>query len=441
MSKQSGCAKILFALALFLGSIAPSYGAAEAESTAQANPPKHDFAVVLATKDQTHPNFGEGCPVAFAINGVQGRTLVLTRGKTYTFDVDSNPMHDLYITTDPAGWGVGTLTEGVQGNFIYKGVVTFKPTAATPDVVYYQCRNHKYMGGKIHVVNPGDEGKIKVEEPVAKAASARPTLSKLDKNEVKQRLNFAEMFIGKSDSAKRVAASSNEEAKGKYKTAQAKLAEAMSAFDSGNLEDAKARSEEAMAIMNEAARLVPSESMQKMAKARYEELAQGLTTLEGSYKQNYEAIARKGNAKDITRLDSDKIRKMMDSAKAFSEKGNYEEANKILSEAMNEASGALNKMLANKEISYETKFSSPAQEYENELTHFSSVMEAVQQAIAQEPPPPSTTTMLNYYLAKAKEKRELAETKARQQDFVAALENIKGGAGQLDAASKLIGQQ
>ena len=438
MPYQSSFARILLAASLFLGSIVSSSAATETEGATPPIPPKHDFAVALATKDQTHPHFGEGCPVAFTVNGVQGRTLVLTRGKTYTFDVDSNPMHDLYLTTDPAGWGVGTMTEGVKGNFIYKGVITFKPTSATPDVVYYQCRNHKYMGGKIHVVNPGEEDKIKIEEPVAKIASAQPVVSKLDKNEVGQRLNFVEMFTGKSDAAKRIAASSNEEAKGKYKGAQGKLAEARSAFDSGNLQEAKTRADEAMAMMNEAARLVPSESMRKMSKARNDELAQGLITMDASYKQNYDAIAREDGAKDIPKPDSDRIHKLMDAAKAFSEKGNYEEANKILSDTMNELSVALNKMLANRAISYETKFSSPAQEYEHELSHFTVLLDAIQQAITETPPPQATINMMNYYLTKGKESRDLAGVDAKQQDFAAALENIRKGAGQLEAAVKLL---
>ena len=438
MIYQSKFARTLFAAALFLGSIASSSGATEADGAAQANPPKYDFTVTLATKDQTHPHFGEGSEVGFVVNGIQGRTLILTRGKTYTFNVDSNPMHDFYLSTDPVGWGVGTLTEGVEGNFIYKGVVTFKPAAATPDAVYYQCRNHKYMGGKIHVVNPGEEDKIKIEEPVAKAAPAQSAVSKLDKNEIKQRLSFVEMFISGSDAAKRIAASSNEDAKGKYKNAQDKLAEAKSAFDSDNLQEAKTRSDEAMAMMNEAARQVPSESTQKMAKARNEELVQNLTTMEASYKQNYEAIAKEGGAKDIQKPDSDKTRKMMDSAKTLSEKGNYEEANKILSDTLNELSGALNKMLANRAISYEMKFSSPAQEYEHELAHFSSLEDAIQQAITQEQPPQSTVTMMNYYLNKGKEKRDQASADAKQQNFASALENIKDGTKQLETAFKLL---
>lgn len=120
-----------------------------------------DFTVTSATKDKTHPYYGKGTDTGFVVNGVQGGSLVLVRGKTYTFDIETGVMHDFYLATKAIGWGASTLTEGVKGNFTYKGIVTFTPTAATPDTVYYACRNHKYMGGEIHVVNRGEEGKFK----------------------------------------------------------------------------------------------------------------------------------------------------------------------------------------------------------------------------------------------------------------------------------------
>ena len=446
MLYQFNCARILFAAALFMVNAVPAFGETAADSAAQANPPKYDFTVTLATKDQTHPHFGEGSEVGFVINGIQGRTLVLVRGKTYTFDVDTSPMHDFYLSTDPVGWGIGTLTEGVEGNFTYKGVITFRPTAETPDLVYYQCRNLKYMGGTIHVVNPGEEGKVKTTEPTAKAALVQKVYSTLDEDEIKQRLDFVEMFISKSDAAKRISASNNREAKEIYMDAQDRLTAAkVAAFYSGNLQEAKTKSDEAMSMMTEAMQRVPSKSMQIMAMTRNEELVQGLTTLEASYKQSYETIISKGGAKDILRLDSDKIHRIMDLAKALSDKGSYYEANKILSRTMdemlstmNEVSRILNEILANRAISYEMEYSSPTHEYEHELARFSSLEEVIQQAVAQEHSPQATITMISHYVNKGKEKRDQASADAKQQNFAAALENIKNGIEQLEAASKLL---
>jgi len=161
MQFKLGCHSLLFVAALLLGSAPAAIAETPADSAAQAQPAEHDFAVITATKDKTHPYYGKGDQLGMVVNGVQGGTLVLVRGKTYTFDVNTGVMHDFYFSTKPVGWGTGTITKGVQGQFTYKGVVTFSPTAETPDTIYYACRNHKFMGNEIHVVNRGDEGKFK----------------------------------------------------------------------------------------------------------------------------------------------------------------------------------------------------------------------------------------------------------------------------------------
>lgn len=153
--------KLFLVGALLLGSAISASGETTKDGAAETAPAEIDFTVTAAPKDESHPYFGKGNPLGFVVNGVQGRTLTLFRGKTYTFNIDTGPMHDFYITNNAKGWGGAAVTTGVNGNFTYKGVVTFTPSAATPDLVYYACQNHQYMGGEIHVVNPGEEGKPK----------------------------------------------------------------------------------------------------------------------------------------------------------------------------------------------------------------------------------------------------------------------------------------
>ncbi len=430
---------IFHAVALILSCTASAFGETAKDVAAQAKPAKYDFAVVSVTKDQTHPHFNEGSPIGFVVNGVQGRTLVMVRGRTYTFDIDTGVMHDFYLSTNPVGWGTGTLTEGVEGNFIYKGVLTFKPAAGTPDVIYYQCRNHKFMGGQIHIVNPGEEDKIKIQEPTASASAGKAVIPAVNKGELKQKLSFVEMLINNSDSAKRIAASDNAEAKAKYKDAQDSLAEGKSAFDSDNLQLSKTKIDGAMGLMNEAAQLVPSNYVLKMAKERFEELLHGIKGLEASYAQNYEAMAKEGNAKNIKKLDSDKIHKTIDSAKALFEEGKHDQANKILSDLQTEISDVLNAMLANATKTYEMKFSSPEQEYEYELALYNSHEEVLPQAIEQMHPSPEGLALMESHVKNGKEKRDQAIAEAKRHNFAAALGNIKSGSEQLVEALRSIG--
>ena len=376
--------------------------------------------------------------MAFVVNGVQGRTLVLVRGKTYTFNIDTGVMHDFYFSTNPVGWGIGTLTEGVESQFIYKGIVTFKPAAETPDVIYYQCRNHKFMGGQIYIANPGEEDKIETLEPPTVTTPIQADIPPVNKDELKQKINFLEISINKSDSAKRIAASNNAEAKAKLKDAQGILTVGKSAFDSDNLQLAKTKIDEAYGLMTEAARLVPSEFMQKKAKNNFDEAVQGVKGLETSYVQSYEAIV-KGGGKKIEKLDSDKIHRMIGSARALFEEGKYDKANEIISDAKGEISSALANMFTHTTTSYDTIFSLLEQEYTFELAHFSSHEKELLQVIEQMHPSPAEITLMESQIKIGKEKRDQAIADAKQQNFAGALEKIKNATGLLEAALKSAG--
>ncbi|XP_014666234.1 PREDICTED: protein Skeletor, isoforms B/C-like isoform X2 [Priapulus caudatus] len=148
--------------------------------------------------------------IAFYVNGMLIPELVLKRGETYRFRVETgnNPSspaeyHPVYIADDATGgyaqrsdaersqlqiyFGIdasgnpvpeaaGTLCEFMSGdgdpeNYAtfeaYKeaelslnchrprkaGVFTWTPDSSTPDLVYYQCYQHRYLGWKIHVVD------------------------------------------------------------------------------------------------------------------------------------------------------------------------------------------------------------------------------------------------------------------------------------------------
>ncbi len=428
-------------LLLLLGAALPAFGQpAAGRGSVQANPAEYDFDVTAATKDQTHPHYGEGSKLGFVVNGVQGRSLVVVRGKTYTFNVHTNPMHDFYLTLEPMGWGTGTLTEGVKGNFTYRGVVTFSPTAATPDTVYYGCRNHQFMGGEIHVVNPGEEWKVKLNEPAAAAGAAQKSLPAIDRDELTQRLNFATAFIFNSDASQRITEGQNSEAKTKYADAVDKINNATEAFNDDDLQQAKSRLEDAMSLMTAAARLAPSEAMQQRAKAKNEEMIVGVMSLEASYKKNREEMLKQGGSRKIPpALDSDSIHQRIDDARALSDVGKYEDANAILTDVMGKISSALNELLANSTMSYEMKFKSPGEEYAYELDHYASLEKAIPLAIDQKQPSPQALKLMENYVSKAKDKHEQAAADAKQNDMMNALENIKNGIQQLETALRIIG--
>ncbi len=121
---------------------------------------KTKFNLTIEKKTDEHPYFGKGSENGYAVNGTQGKTLLLKRGKKYTFQMKSVPeTHPFYLATDTE---LGRVGEGedayfgdeVDGQFsVGTETLVFEPNDETPDTLYYQCGVHPYMGGKIEIKN------------------------------------------------------------------------------------------------------------------------------------------------------------------------------------------------------------------------------------------------------------------------------------------------
>ena len=108
----------------------------------------------------------------FEINGVTQKELYLFENCEYTFISESFTTHPPYLTESATGGpsateysrgvtseykqytthpGTTTITHDTNPEYYYY-TFTFTPGADTPDVLYYQCKNHLNMGGKINIV-------------------------------------------------------------------------------------------------------------------------------------------------------------------------------------------------------------------------------------------------------------------------------------------------
>lgn len=99
----------------------------------------------------------------YFVNGVDGPTLDLSRGRTYVFNVDTSG-HPFHISTDPNGGSgfPGVYEQGVsvtqpdsnEDDATQTGTLTFTVPDEAPDQLYYQCGVHGNMGGEITVSDP-----------------------------------------------------------------------------------------------------------------------------------------------------------------------------------------------------------------------------------------------------------------------------------------------
>ena len=428
-------------------SAAESPVAAEPEPTAapaDQDIPPNMFNVTSGPKDSTHFNYGIGSDQGFSVNGVQGKELVVVRGQTYTFNVDTDIKHDFYLSKSPRGWGAATLTDGVKGNFTYKGTVTFTPNDNTPDVVYYQCRNHKYMGSKIHVVNPGEEDSVVFgvhDADTKPAMTAQPRVKSAftgGGSQAKQKVMFAEMLISLSPAAKRIEASNNAEARNLLAEARSLLEKAKSAQAAGNDADAIETVDEALRNMTEATQMVPSESQLTELRAHYEELLHAARTYEKSYRRNLKLMQKKGK-KDLPDLDIDKIGETIADAEKLAANEQYAEANKTLSKLQRTITGALTQLLADETMDYTLTFDTPQEEYEYELSRYKSYEELIPIAIEQKNPAKQSRILMDSFVDKARGIYELSGPKADEGDYTTAIQMLQGATSHLQRALRIVG--
>lgn len=113
--------------------------------------------VLLAIGVQLSPaptvNVGFSGSTAYVIGGTNNPTLTLERGGTYVFQVNATG-HPFYLKTISGSTGTGNLyTNGVTGNGVQIGSLTFAVPTNAPASLYYHCSLHTGMGGALRITN------------------------------------------------------------------------------------------------------------------------------------------------------------------------------------------------------------------------------------------------------------------------------------------------
>ena len=89
----------------------------------------------------------------FTINNVGNPTLTLRRGTTYIFS-GGNSSHPFYIKSIQGNGTGNAFTNGVTGNGLTGGTLTFAVPSNAPNTLFYDCSIHSQMTGTINIVDP-----------------------------------------------------------------------------------------------------------------------------------------------------------------------------------------------------------------------------------------------------------------------------------------------
>jgi tetratricopeptide (TPR) repeat protein len=383
--------------------------------------------------------------MGFLINGVSGKRLVLERGKSYTFDIRTDPKHDVYLSKKVIGWGSAPIAEGVTGAYTYKGKMIFSPGSSTPDNVYYSCRNHPHMGALIQIVNPGEKAKaIKQSTTPSPAAAAiqslgsRGTGSKVTASKVKQKLMFAEM-MSKSKGSKRVLASQNSEAKQLLNNAKSLISKGREKSQAGALPEALALADKSLKMMSEATRLVPGEEEMAQLADNYKSSLVGIRDYQKSHKANLARLEKLGTVSDDARYNEEEVAIKLSKAQVLADNKSYVRANVILSEVQKTITVALHRMLDSSTIVYDLNFATAADEYEYELKRFVGYEELIPVAIEAKKPAPGAIKLMNSFHEKARKRRDQAVARAAEGKHGDAIAMLQQATKTIRRALRMVG--
>ena len=398
------------------------------------------FVVTVGPKKSTHPAYGKGHAMGFLVDGVSGKELVIERGKVYTFEIVTNPKHDVYLSKKAVGWGGAPFAAGVEGAYTYKGEMTLKADKETPDQLFYACRNHPYMGGVIHVVDKGQKVDIKQQVAASKAAGGAVStkVATVTQSKVKQKLMFAEMMLG-AQGTKRVLASQNDEAKQLVADARKKLNEGREQSLAGALPEALALADQSLKMLSEASRLVPGDEEIAQQAESYKTMLVEIRDYQKSYRDNIKRMERTAGVADDVKLDEKKLAAELAQAKNLAEKKNYVRANKLLRQVQTTLTGALHKILDSKTIVYDLKFDTPSDEYEYELKRFTGYEELIPVAIEAKKPAPGAVKLMESFLSKARSRRDEAVAKADAGDYPMAIAMLLQATKTVRRALRMVG--
>ena len=116
----------------------------------------HEYTVTVDTKTSAHPYSGSGSSSAYFLDGVEAPSIILAPNQTYRFDQSdsTNSSHPLDFYVDAAknaSYTTGVTVSGTAGSAgAYTEIVVGEDT---PQVLYYQCQSHGYMGSVASILS------------------------------------------------------------------------------------------------------------------------------------------------------------------------------------------------------------------------------------------------------------------------------------------------
>ncbi|MFZ5522955.1 MAG: hypothetical protein ACOY9D_02575 [Pseudomonadota bacterium] len=258
------------------------------------------------------------------------------------------------------------------------------------------------------------------------------------REEVLQEMQLVKMLLAKSPLAERAASNNDGQIKQPMELARTLYNRANEAFNAGNMVWAGAFLDEALSVLEDAARL-SSDPLQVETKQRahYAELLDDVRAFDATYQD-----VRKGMPpKDVKNYDTkiEPTRVLIHRAQTLMRDSQYTEASELLEKVHAIYISVLNELLASTAFVYDTNFKSPAEEFEYELARYRSYEELIPIARAQFKPDEYTLKLSERYVHEGRTAQGAAEKQAADGNHPAAIKTLQEATKRLQTALRTIG--
>lgn len=402
------------------------------------------FLIGLAKKDYTHPYFGYGHEEGFTVNGVQGGEIVLRRGQAQTFSIDSDPRHDFYFSTSDIGWGAGVISQGATGNFTYRGQVEFTPDAATPEVIYYQCQNHKAMGGRIFVLDPGDDASLeslhtRYGEPGQIGLAAQDIRPAASREDVARKLEFADSLLATLPAA-RIQAGDGPRAQELLGEASRLVAQARQRHGAGEHQQAMELTDTALSRLVSLARLAMTSEPVQEGQRRFQQQLQSLEQLRAIHAASAERVGQYQGSEAVVSYDAQEVDRLRNRAERLARAGRYDEATQSLQQAQTLVNAAIGRMVGGAG-GRQVRRGSPREEYGYEVSRYVGYAELIPVALAEKDLASKREREFYDRIRQGQALRGEAQRLAEGGDYAGAAAGMQGALEQQVLALRVLGIQ
>jgi hypothetical protein len=268
-------------------------------------------------------------------------------------------------------------------------------------------------------------------------ALADEPLSQPTREEIMQELQLVKMLLNNSALAER-ARKGDDKVKQPIELARNLYTRANDAFLAGNMVWAGAFLDEALSVMEDAARLA-SDPLQVETKqrARYAELLEDVRAFDATYLD-----VRKGmSTSEVKKYDAkvEPTRALIQRAQTLMRDSQYDEGSELLEKVHAIYISVLNELLASTAFVYDKTFKTPAEEFEYEMARYQSYEELIPIARDQFKPDEYTLKLSERYVQDALTAHGTAEKQAAGGDHTSAIKTLQEATKRLQTALRTIG--